>query len=69
MNKKFFIAWAVLFVVWMAGSFLVHGFLLHDDYAKLPNLMRTEKDAQGLFHFMLLAHVMPKRRGHATTET
>lgn len=58
MNKKFFIAWAVLFVVWMLGSFFVHGFLLHDDYARLPNLMRAEKDAQGLFHFMILAHVM-----------
>ena len=46
MNKKFFIAWIVVFVAWMAGSFVVHGVLLHDDYLRLPNLFRTEADAQ-----------------------
>lgn len=58
MNKKFFIAWIVLFVAWMAGSFLVHGQLLHDDYAALPNLMRPEAEAQQYFGLMLLAHVL-----------
>lgn len=58
MNKKFFIAWIVLFVAWMAGSFLVHGTLLHDDYAQLPNLFRAETEAQGLFMLMLVAHVL-----------
>lgn len=58
MNKKFFIAWIVVFVVWMAGSFVVHGVLLHDDYLRLPNLFRTEADAQGYFPLMILAHVI-----------
>lgn len=58
MNKKFFIAWIVVFVAWMAGSFVVHGVLLHDDYAQLPNLMRTEADAQRYFPWMILAHVL-----------
>ena len=58
MNKKFFIAWVVLFVVWMAGSFVVHGLLLHDEYAQLPNIMRTEADAQKLFPLMILAHII-----------
>lgn len=58
MNKKFLIGWAVIFVAWMAGSFLVHGVLLHDDYAQLPNLMRTEAEAQQYFPLMLLAHVI-----------
>jgi hypothetical protein len=58
MKGKFFLAWVAVFVVWMAGSFLVHGVLLHDDYAKLPNLMRTEADAQQHFPLMLLAHVI-----------
>lgn len=58
MNKKLFIAWAVLFVVWFAGSFVVHGVLLHDDYALLPNLFRSEADAQTYFPFMILAHVL-----------
>lgn len=58
MNKQFFIAWLVIFVVWMAGSFVVHGMLLHPDYLKLPQLFRPEADAQNYFHFMLLAHVI-----------
>lgn len=57
MNKLFFIAWAVLFVVWMIGSFIVHGTLLHADYAKLPQLFRPESEAQRYFPFMILAHV------------
>jgi hypothetical protein len=58
MNKKFFIAWIVVFVAWMAGSFVVHGVLLHDDYLRLPNLFRTEADAQRYFPLMILAHVI-----------
>jgi hypothetical protein len=58
MNKKFFIAWAVVFVAWMAGSFVVHGVLLHDDYAQLPNLFRPEAEAQQYFPLMILAHVI-----------
>ena len=58
MNKNFFIAWAVVFVVWMAGGFVVHGVLLGTDYAQLPQLFRAEKDSAQYFHFMLLAHVI-----------
>jgi hypothetical protein len=55
---KFVIAWIVIFVVWFAGSYVVHGVLLHDDYSKLSNLFRTEADAQAFFPLMILAHVM-----------
>jgi hypothetical protein len=58
MNKKFLIAWIVLFIAWMAGSFVVHGTLLHDDYAKLPNLFRPDADVQKYFPLMILAHVI-----------
>ena len=58
MNKKFVVAWIVVFVLWMLGDFLIHGVLLHADYAQLPNLYRTEADAQGYFPFMLLAHLI-----------
>ncbi len=58
MNKKFLIAWLVTFVLWMAGSFIVHGVLLHDDYAKLPNLFRPEAESQQYFPLMILAHVI-----------
>jgi hypothetical protein len=55
---KFVIAWIVIFVVWFAGSYVVHGVLLHDDYSKLSNLFRTEADAQVFFPLMILAHLM-----------
>src|ERR1700688_4581699 len=58
MNKKFLIAWVAIFVVWMIGSFIVHGVLLHDDYSKLGNLFRTEADSQQYFPLMILAHVL-----------
>ena len=58
MNKRFFIAWIVIFVVWMAGSFVVHATLLHDDYAKLSGLFRSEADPQAYFPLMILAHVL-----------
>ena len=58
MTKKFAIAWLASFVVWMVGSFIVHGVLLHDDYARLPNMFRTDADAGQYFPFMLLAHVI-----------
>ena len=57
MDKRFFIAWLVVFVAWFLGSFLVHGLLLHGDYARLPNLFRPEAEAQKYFPLMLLAHV------------
>jgi hypothetical protein len=58
MNKRFFIAWLVLFVAWFLGSFLVHGVLLHSDYLQLTMLFRTAADSQQYFPLMILAHVM-----------
>ncbi len=58
MNKKFIIAWVVIFIAWMAGDIVVHGVLLHDDYAKLTNLFRSEADAQKYLPLMILAHVI-----------
>jgi len=58
MNRRFFFAWAVAFVVWMAGSFVVHGLLLGADYAQLPTLFRPESDAQKYFPLMVLAHAI-----------
>ena len=58
MNKKFLIAWLVLFVAWFLGSFVVHGLLLSADYMALGGLFRTDADAQKYFPLMILAHVM-----------
>lgn len=57
MGKRFWIATAVVFLAAMITDFLLHGLLLHEDYAKLPNIMRTESDSQQYFPLMLLAHV------------
>ena len=59
MNKKFLISWVVIFVVWMVGSFVVHGLLLGADYMTAePNLMRPEAEQQAMMHWMLLAHAI-----------
>lgn len=57
MNRQFIVAWIVMFVAWMAGSVVVHGFLLGSDYKQLPTLFRAEADAQPYLPWMLLAHV------------
>lgn len=58
MNKKFLISWIVVFVVWMIGSFLVHGLMLGEAYASLGDMMRAEADQQAYFPYMLAAHVI-----------
>ena len=58
MNKKFVVAWMVLFVAWFMGSFVVHGLLLHSDYMLLTSLFRAEPDQQKYFPLMILAHVI-----------
>jgi hypothetical protein len=55
---KFLISVVVLFVVSMAIGFVVHGFFLESEYAKLPNLFRPQDDAQHYFGHMLLAHIV-----------
>jgi hypothetical protein len=58
MNKKFFIAWLVILIVYFAGSFVVHGVLLKGDYTALPSLFRSEQDSMPLFQWMVIAHVL-----------
>ena len=59
MNKKFLVSWAVIFVAWMVGGFVVHVVLLGADYASSEsNLMRPEAELEGLFPWMLLARVI-----------
>ena len=58
MNRRFFIGWVVVFVVWMIGSFVAHGVVLREDYAKLPGLFRPDAESQKYFPLMILAHVI-----------
>ncbi|HUG04015.1 MAG TPA: hypothetical protein VML92_06280 [Steroidobacteraceae bacterium] len=57
MNAKFLVAWLVIFILWLAGGFVVHELLLGADYAA-TNLMRSEEEAQQLMVWMLVAHVI-----------
>ena len=58
MNKRFLVSVVVMFVATMAMGFLVHGYLLHNDYLRLtPNLFRSQQEAGSFFPYMLLAHV------------
>ena len=58
MNKSYLINTVILFVIWMIGSFIVHGTLLHGDYQSASALYRSDTDSQQYMHLMLLAHVM-----------
>ena len=58
MNKNFVISWVAVFVVWMILSFVVHGAWLGETYAGMTHIMRPEEEQMGLFHFMILAHVI-----------
>lgn len=58
MGARFWISAVVTFIVIMIGGFTIHGFLLKADYAALPELMRTEADAQRLFGWMIFANLL-----------
>jgi hypothetical protein len=57
MDKKFFISFVVALIMLWFGGFLVHGVLLYDDYAQIPNLMRPQEAFHTYWPFMLLARI------------
>lgn len=57
MNRKAIISVVAMFVLTMLGDFAVHGGLLMNGYAGLPQLYRTMEDQQTYFLHMLLAHL------------
>jgi hypothetical protein len=52
--KRLALAFVAVLVVTALGSFFIHAMLLHGDYARYPNLLRTQEEAQAYFHIMLL---------------
>ena len=56
MDRRALIGTITVFVVWMAGSYLVHGVLLHGDYAQFPTLYRTQTETQALMPILVAAH-------------
>jgi hypothetical protein len=57
-NKKFVVAWVILFAAWFIGSFVVHAVLLRDDYMQLGNLFRAASEQQRYFPLMIVAHII-----------
>jgi cytochrome bd-type quinol oxidase subunit 2 len=57
MNRKFIISSLVMAFASLMVGFVIHGFFLQNDYARLPNLFRQEASAQNYFGYMLLAHL------------
>jgi Protein of unknown function (DUF1761) len=57
-DKKFWISFAVVFVLTMALGFLVHGVVLADDYASLTGVMRPAAEQEARFGFMIAAHAI-----------
>lgn len=70
--KSFVISAIAMAVLSMLLGMVVHGMMLHSEYARLPNLFRPEADAQNYLPFMLFAHLLMGtgitwiyRQGHA----
>lgn len=57
-DKKFWIGAFAVLVVTMGFGVAVHGGWLTADYLALPNVMRSEEDANGKMGYMTLAHVL-----------
>jgi cytochrome bd-type quinol oxidase subunit 2 len=57
MSRRFIISVVVMLVLGMGLGFLIHGVLLYDDYARLPNVMRPPAQAQAKMPLMVLAYV------------
>ena len=59
MNKQFVLSVVVLFVATMLTGFIVHGYFLHDDSAKLvPGVVRTPTDAREHCGYMIVADIV-----------
>ena len=56
MNRQFAISAGVMFVTAYALGFIVHGVLLHGDYARLPNLMRPMSEMMGKIPYLAIGH-------------
>lgn len=56
-DKKFWIAFVVMFVLTSVLGIVVHGMWLVPDYEKLVGVMRPEAESTALMHWMIIAHV------------
>ena len=58
MDKRFWISVVVAFLIIFTGSWLVHGMLLHDEYAKLPQVFRPQPEISVHFPYMVVAYLL-----------
>ncbi len=58
MSKKSVIATIAAFVLLSGFGYLVHGYLLTDEYSRLPNLMRTVDDSAKHFPYLMIAQLL-----------
>ena len=58
MDKRFWISAVVAFLIIFTVSWLVHGMLLHDEYAKLPQLFRPQPEISARFPYMVIAYLL-----------
>jgi len=56
-NRQFAISSVVMFAMVMGLGFFVHGVLLYNDYAQLPNVMRPPAEAAANMPLMALANI------------
>ena len=55
---KLLIAGFAGFIVSMGAGMIFHGGVLHNEYAQIPNLMRSDADAMGYLPFMIASHLI-----------
>ena len=56
--KRFALAVVAVLILNNIAGFVIHGMLLQADYARYPNLLRTQEDAANYFQWMLLNFVV-----------
>ena len=58
MNKKFIISAVVIFALTVVLGFIVHGVVLHDDYAQLANLVRPQQEMGRYYGYLLFGQAL-----------
>jgi hypothetical protein len=57
-NKTFWIGFIVIYVVWQALGFLVHGILLEPHYAALADVFRSEAEMTDMMWLMFVSSAL-----------
>jgi hypothetical protein len=58
MDKRFWIAGIAASVLFFVLGYVVHGVLMTEDYMRIKSMFRSEEEAMGNMHWMIIAHVI-----------